>query len=198
MTPSQKIENRTRLIQSAIQLAYRQGFGRTSLADIAKEAGMPVGNLYYYFKAKDEIGEAIIERRLSQVRSQHEKLEKENSPAERLCGLVQMTFDNRETLARGGCPIGTLCSELNKQEGPLASAATAVFAELLAWMEKQFKELGNGGDSHGLAVHLLSALQGVSLLAHNFHNPKMVAIEAQRLHAWIRTLETGNDKRGKS
>ncbi len=179
-------------------LAYRQGFGRTTLADIAKDAGIPVGNLYYYFKAKNEIGEAIIEHRLSQVRAQHQQLEKEHSPTERLCGFVQMTINNRETLARGGCPIGTFCSELNKGDGPLASAATAVFAELLAWMETQFKALGKGADSHGLAVHLLSALQGVSLLAHNFHDPRLVGTEAQRLQGWIRTLESKKGRGGKS
>jgi hypothetical protein len=55
-------------------------------------------------------------------------------------------------------------------------------------METQFKALGKGADSRGLAVHLLSATQGVSVLAHTFHDSDMIAIEAARLKEWIRAL----------
>jgi hypothetical protein len=37
-------------------------------------------------------------------------------------------------------------------------------------------------------VHLLSATQGVSVLAHTFHDPSMIANEAMRLKEWIRAL----------
>jgi hypothetical protein len=55
-------------------------------------------------------------------------------------------------------------------------------------MEKQFAALGKGTDSRSYAVHLLSATQGVSLLAHTFHDPTMIAREAARLKEWIRAL----------
>ena len=44
------------------------------------------------------------------------------------------------------------------------------------------------GDSDGLAVHLLSAMQGVSILAHAFHDSGLVAAETKRLKSWIRSL----------
>jgi TetR/AcrR family transcriptional regulator, transcriptional repressor for nem operon len=55
-------------------------------------------------------------------------------------------------------------------------------------MGAQFKSLGKGSDSRGLAVHLLSAMQGVSVLAHTFHDPSMIEREAERLKQWIRAL----------
>jgi TetR/AcrR family transcriptional repressor of nem operon len=63
-----------------------------------------------------------------------------------------------------------------------------LFAEALSWMEAQFNALSKGADSRGLAVHLLSATQGVSLLAHTFHDPSMITTEAKRLKEWIRSL----------
>jgi len=91
-------------------------------------------------------------------------------------------------LARSGCPVGTLCSELRKHGGAVAKKSTILFAEALAWMEAQFRALGKGDDSRGLAVHLLSATQGVSLLAHTLHDPSMIEAEAERLKKWIRAL----------
>src|SRR5258706_1328892 len=49
---------------SDLRLSHQHGFGNTRLADIAKAAKVPPGNLYYYFKTKEEIGERSEERRV--------------------------------------------------------------------------------------------------------------------------------------
>lgn len=183
-----KAHSRTRLLQAAEKTTYRYGFGSTAIADIAKEARIPLGNIYYYFKTKDEIGKAIVELRVSRFRKLLQELDKADSPKERLCGFVQIKIKNREELARSGCPVGTLCSELQKHGGAAAKKSKVLFAEALAWMETQFKALGKGTDSRGLAVHLLSATQGVSVLAHTFHDPNLIEMEAARLKEWIRAL----------
>lgn len=183
-----KADNRTRLVQAAMNVTYRNGFGPAAIADIAKEARVPLGNVYYYFKTKNEIGNAIVELRVSRFRKLLRELDKVDSPKERLRGFVQIKINNREGLARSGCPVGTLCSELQKYGGAVAKKSRVLFAEALAWMEAQFKALGKGTDSRGLAVHLLSATQGVSVLAHTFHDPGMITNEAARLKEWIRAL----------
>jgi AcrR family transcriptional regulator len=183
-----KADNRTRLVQAAEKVTYRYGYGGAAIADIAKEARVPLGNVYYYFNTKDELGEAIVELRVSRFRRLLQDLNHADSPQERLCGFVQIKVRNREGLARGGCPVGTLCSELQKHGGAVAKRSRVLFAEALGWMEAQFKALGKGPDSRGLAVHLLSATQGISVLAHTFHDPGMIEAEAARLKEWIRAL----------
>lgn len=183
-----KADNRTRLLQAAEKTTYRFGFGNTAIADIAKEARIPLGNVYYYFKTKDEIGDAIVEQRVSRFRKLLQEFDKAGSPKERLCAFVQIKIKNRQELARSGCPVGTLCSELRKLGGVAAGKSKILFATALDWMEKQFREIGKGADSRGLAVHLLSATQGVSVLAHTFHDSSLIEMEAERLKEWIRGL----------
>ena len=62
-------DKRTRLTETATKLAYGRGFRETSLADIAEAARVPVGNVYYYFKTKEELAEAVVERRLEEFRA---------------------------------------------------------------------------------------------------------------------------------
>ena len=186
--PKTKADKRTRLIETAVKLAYRHGFRTTSLADIAEAAKVPVGNVYYYFKTKDEIGEAIVEQRLLEVRALQQQWDRAGSPKERLHACVENTLGNRDVLAGGGCPVGTLCSELHKDGGPLAEKAKALFAEPLAWIKDQFRAIGEGGNSRELAVHLFSALQGVSVVAHGSHDPNLVVMETRRLKEWINAL----------
>ena len=186
--PKTKSEKRARLIRTAVKLAYRHGFRETSIADIAEAAKVPVGNVYYYFKTKDEIGVAVVEQHLLEFRALREQWDSKRSPKERLQACVENTLENRDVLARGGCPFGTLCSELHKEGGPLAERATALFGESLAWLEDQFRADGQGDDSRGLAIHLLSALQGISVLAHGSREPELVVMETKRLRDWIRAL----------
>jgi AcrR family transcriptional regulator len=185
MTGSDK---RTRLIETATKLVYERGFANTSLSDIAREAEVPLGNIYYYFKTKAEIGEAIIAQQLAAFEAQRLGWDQAETPKGRLRALVQTTIDNRGMLARNGCPVGSLCAELHKGDGLLAEAASRPFAALLAWIESQFEALGKGEEKRTLALHLLAALQGVSLLANSFHDPDLVILEGDQLKTWIGSL----------
>jgi len=183
-----KSDNRARLLTAAEETTYRLGFANSALADIAQRAKIPLGNVYYYFKTKDQIGTAIVDRRLARFQNLLRELDTLGSPKERLRGYLQVKIRNREQIARSGCPVGTLCSELHKNGGTVAKRSTALFAEALSWMEQQFKALGRPAEARELAVHLLSAAQGVCVLAHTFHDPSLITMESKRLMAWIRSL----------
>jgi AcrR family transcriptional regulator len=181
-------DKRTRIVDTAARLVHQHGFTSTSLADIARESGVPLGNLYYYFKTKDAIGDALIEKRSANHAAIRAKWDAELGPRDRIEAFIQASIDSRESVAQSGCPIGTLCAELHKEPGPLADRATALFDGFLKWLEVQFKLLGKGNESRELAFHLVSALQGASLLAHTFHNPRQMARECARLKDWVRSL----------
>ena len=188
MTTKELLDKRQRLVRAAIDLSYEQGFNRTTLADIAGEADVPLGNVYYYFRSKEALGAALVEQRLADDRAQRERWDRQHDPRGRLVAFVEMTIGNRRHLARSGCPIGSLCSELHKEDGPLPEQASRLFAEWLAWLEEQFRALGQGDAAPGQAVHVLSVLQGAALLTHSFGTPRYVEAEARRLLAWIGEL----------
>lgn len=185
---NQKTDNRTKLIEAAVKLVYQRGFDKTTIKDIAEEAGIPLGNVYYYFKTKEAICEAIVEQRLSDHRAVLEEMVKADDPKAGLIALIQMALGHCDSLARWGCPIGTLCAELHKEGGPLAEKATQLFAENLTWIEAQFRAMGRNDDAPELALHLMSALQGASLLAHSFHDADYVVREVNHLRKWIHNL----------
>jgi AcrR family transcriptional regulator len=75
---SERPGKRDRLIAGARETIHRQGVEATTLADIAEASGVPLGNVYYYFKSKDELVAAAIDsyagesrERLSWLEQQH-------------------------------------------------------------------------------------------------------------------------------
>jgi AcrR family transcriptional regulator len=175
-------------VETAAKLVHAQGFGRTSLADIARESGVPLGNLYYYFKTKDAIGEALVEEMSTVAAAARAQWEAELEPRERIEAFIQATAEIRDSVARSGCRMGSLCSELHKEPGPVAERASQLFEDFLSWLEVQFRLIGKGAESRELAFHLVSALQGASLLANTFHSTRQISRECNRLKEWVRSL----------
>ena len=181
-------DKRARLIQTAARLSYQRGFRETTLADIAEAARVPLGNVYYYFKTKEELGEAVVERRLGELRALRIELDKLNSPKERLLAFVDSIYANREQLVRSGCPLGGLCSELHQEGGTLAKKSAALFTEPMRWLEEQFRAVGHERDARELAVHLFAGFQGMAAVAHGANDAAVVVMEVKRLKDWIGTL----------
>src|SRR4026209_931315 len=53
---------RDQILNAAARLIHVQGYHSTSLDDVLRESGVGKGNFYYYFKSKEDLGYAIIDR----------------------------------------------------------------------------------------------------------------------------------------
>lgn len=183
---NQASTKRERLTAAAAVLVHQKGFANTTLADIANQANMPLGGIYYYFKTKHELAKAISDKRLGDINTLLGRFDQLPEPFARLKALVNVWVDDREIDARFGCPVGSLCYEFAKGRGPLSSAASQLFITLLQWTGKQFIEAGFAKKrSEALALHLISALQGISLIANALGDPDSILMETKFLKEWL-------------
>jgi len=183
-----KTDKRVRLIEAAKVLIHQQGFNLTTLAHIAHEADVPLGNVYYYFKTKEAIGEAVIEKRAQEYAEYFVRLNEITDPHSRLLGLIQFTAEELELTARYGCSVGGLCQELGKQGGSLADQAAKLLHDMLEWVEAQFRAIGLGDKSSDLALSYVAAIQGTHLLTHTFKEPKISIRQCKMLQEWLDKL----------
>jgi AcrR family transcriptional regulator len=166
---------------------HQQGVEKTTIADIARAADVPVGNVYYYFKTKDQLVEAAIESYARNIRSLLDSLERHRTPQARLKALVRALTNERELAAQYGCPLGSLCSELDKRTDGLDRECAQLLALPVDWAERQFRQIGRR-DARDLAVALIASYQGIALLTNTFRDPELMTREARRLERWIDSL----------
>ena len=179
---------RERLVASARDLLHRQGVQRTTLAEVAEAADVPPGNVYYYFKTKDDLVQAVVDGHVDELRAMFASFERQHrSPRARLKAFLRSMAQTSEVAARHGCPIGSLCQELDKHEDGLDRAGATAMAVFVDWAEAQFRLMGHE-DAHDLAVTLIAGYQGAALLTNTFRDPELMARQARRLERWIDTL----------
>jgi TetR/AcrR family transcriptional regulator, transcriptional repressor for nem operon len=179
---------RERLTGAAVQLLHQQGIEKTTLAEIAKVADVPAGNVYYYFKTKDDVIDAVVEAHLEQIRTTLASIDaRHRSPKPRLKALVGELAGQSETVAQFGCPLGSLCSELDKQGQASGDQVAELLRLPLEWAEEQFRSMGRR-DAHELALDLLAAYEGSALLTNTLRDPNVLADASRRLDRWIDSL----------
>ena len=183
---------RQRIIEAADALFYRQGFGKTSFADIAGQVGLSRGNFYHHFKSKDEILAAVIALRAARTQALLEDWTGEaDTPLGRLRCVVRMLVRNRSDIQRHGCPVGTLCAELSKLDHAAAGDAGMIFGQFRGWLRMQFEAMGRHPDADALAMHLLARSQGIAALANAFHDEAFIRRETEAAEAWLQSLPPG-------
>jgi TetR/AcrR family transcriptional regulator, transcriptional repressor for nem operon len=184
----QRPGKRARLVAAAAQLLHQQGIERTTLADIAKAADVPAGNVYYYFKTKDDVIAAVIQTHAQQIKTTLASIDAQHrSPKSRLKAFVREFTAQSQIVAEHGCPLGSLCSELGKRVRTSSFAEAELMRLPIEWAEKQFQALGCR-DARDLAVDLLAAYEGSALLANTMRDPGVLSRAARRLNHWIDTL----------
>jgi AcrR family transcriptional regulator len=182
-----KAGKRERLVTAARDVIHRQGVERTTLADVAQAADVPVGNVYYYFKTKDDLVKAAIESQVCDIDSTLRGLERHRSPEARLKGFIKALCDQADTVAHHGCPLGSLCSELDKRDDGVERVSARLLQLPITWLTEQFRAMGRP-DADELAIALMAAYQGVALLTNTFRDPSLMTNESRRLQRWIDSL----------
>jgi AcrR family transcriptional regulator len=75
-------ERKTEILDAAEKLFHTKGYEATTISDIIAKAGIARGTVYYYFKSKDEIMDAVIERSIvNQIESLMPIVNKQNLDA---------------------------------------------------------------------------------------------------------------------
>lgn len=187
--PSKGEQTRAGIVDCAKRLFYEHGYDGTSFTDIVESSGLYRGNIYHYFKTKDEILKAVVDQHLADFQVLLEQWEhKHREPRARLRAFLEMITGRKLDLVQYGCPIGSLNTELGKDRRDLQDAARVLFDLFRDWLAVQFAELGYEQEAEQLALHLLGRAQGIAVIAHVYHDSRLLKREVEQLQGWIEQL----------
>ena len=176
MPPTLKAEKPTRdhIVTAASRLMALRGYRATSLDDVLRESGVGKGNFYYYFRSKEELGYAILERVVQGFVERVLEPCFSDSGAKPLdkvrCFLDRLLETQRQRNCVGGCPMGNLASELSDMHEGFRRRLAEIFTVWRERMTETLREAQADGslkpecDPASLAHFLVAALEGAILL----------------------------------
>jgi AcrR family transcriptional regulator len=171
-------ETRERIVVAASGLMFERGVVGTSTEEIQAMAGVSASQLYHYFADKHEVVRAVIAHQTDAILDAQEPLLSNLDSIESLRSWRDFIVGlQRERECRGGCPIGSLGSELADEDEEARRDLVTGFDRwevgirggLRAMDERG--ELAPGADPDQLALSILVALQGGLLLTQIRRDP---------------------------
>ncbi|GAB2724903.1 TetR/AcrR family transcriptional regulator [Kitasatospora kifunensis] len=182
-------QTRQRIVAAAAQLMYERGLTEATLEDVRAAAGVSGSQIYHYFADKQALLLAVIDYQTQGVLERQAPLFCRLDTLEGLRRWRDALVELQKRLqCRGGCPIGSLGSEVaeNNPEARLAVASGFVRweAAIRAGLTAMHARGELDGDPDDLALATLAALQGGLLLTQLQRQvrPLEVALDAMLDH----------------
>ena len=166
---------RDRIVQAAMELFWRKGYGSTSIADILATAKVNSGSLYYFFKGKQELLVAVLESYRDGIGPMllEPSWGEVKDPIDKVFALLG-TYRRLliETDCFYGCPIGSLALELHEPDPEVRELIAANFAN---WTEAVKNCLDQAGfseatDTQALAELVLTVMEGAVMQTRTYRD----------------------------
>ena len=189
---------RARIVAAASDLMYRHGVAGTTTEDVRGAAGVSNSQLYHYFDDKSALVRAVISHQTERVLSGQEALLAELDSVVALQGWRDhVVAAQRRSGCVGGCPIGSLSSELADTDEGARAALAGAFSRWQSAIRRGLQamqrrgELTADADPERLALATLAALQGGLLLAQAQRDvePLEAALDAALAHVRALSVE---------
>ncbi len=187
-------------MDAAGRLIHLRGFHNTSVDDILRESGVGKGNLYYYFKSKDELGYAALDRTLDHIRD--EILTKVFAPGmdpwKQLEAFLDFSVERtRKEGCVGGCPLGNLALEMSDIHEGFRSRLSHAFDQVRAKIEDSFERaksqgtLRVGTDIRRLASFTIAGFEGALMMGKLYRDAELMASVVDELKAHLGQYRVG-------
>jgi TetR/AcrR family transcriptional regulator, transcriptional repressor for nem operon len=161
---------RQRIVAAAAQVMFDRSVAETTIEDVRAAAGVSSSQVYHYFKDKKALVQAVIEYHDRTIVGGQEPMLVTLDSLDGLRAWRDFLVEHQEKLrCRGGCPIGSLGSELAETHNQARILVAASFRRWEGAIRSGLRgmqargELGSA-DPDELALATLAALQGGLLL----------------------------------
>ena len=162
--PARADARRQQVLDAAAKCFRRSGFRGASMSDISATAGMSTGHIYHYFKNKEAIVEAIVERNKDAVLSDIEQLK---GQPDLLQGLIDGASQCMARLDQDGLDDPALLLEVFAEASRNPLVAT-LLQERDGILRESFKEALAIGQSQGSIAKDVDLNSLIDLLAAIF------------------------------
>mgnify|MGYP001029669341 CR=1 FL=1 len=187
--------NRTKAVEVAAQLFLRQGYSYVSMDEVVRASGVSKSNIYYHFKNKEELLQAVVQYWIAQYESQVYILlsQREKSVEDRVNSFIATLSAGIEGRNfEGSCPFITLYMQTPASAPDVKARISGFFRELQPMIEKLFQqgvdsgEFRKGMDPGSVSSLFVAALEGSLVLAETARDTGIIEQSARTFCQMLR------------
>ena len=172
---------REKILQAAYGCFLKYGISKTSMSDIAREAGVSKSTIYYYFSGKDDLIIAILRKECNDLLARLKRIAAEKLPTEeKLQRMIGAKLEYIHSLvSRARLSVEEYMKELNRIKQRLSELYERHERRILKKVVKEGIEKGEikGGEQE--VLDRMDKLVKAAELAVVPHQPRLAALASR-------------------
>mgnify|MGYP003112211687 CR=1 FL=1 len=155
-----------RIIETASDLFYNQGFNQTGINQIIAEAGVAKASMYQHFRSKEDIAVAyLIARHSMWMGKLNDSVSVQNTPKGKVIGCFDYLLEWLNEVNFRGCGWQNIITDLPIDHDKIRDQAIHHKNDLRLWIQKQLKDEGKYESSEELGDEILILIEGAIILS---------------------------------
>jgi AcrR family transcriptional regulator len=135
-----RVETRSVILETALELLTERGYEATTMRAIAEEAGVALGNTYYYFRSKEHLIQAFYDRlHVLNRETCVPIMERENTLKGRLLAVMRQILANMEPYHQFAGVLFRTAADPQSPLNPFSPESEAVRKESIEWYAEVLK-----------------------------------------------------------
>lgn len=173
---------RRQLLAAAANRFWQFGYGSTSLADIAGDADVPLGNVYYYFRSKQDIAGGVADIFVAETQTMLSEIsDAEPDPRRRVLALIRRLSESNRSRVERGCPIALAVRDFRSGAPDASRRAAEAFDLLIGFIGRELQRTGaRPSTALAKAREIIVEWQGGISLAHALGDATVLAESFRR------------------
>jgi len=175
-TKKDRPTTKDKLLNCALDLMLIKGFAATSLDEICQKAGLTKGCFFHYFKSKENLGKALLEKFCCHFQKLIEEAcgcdDRELNPLTRVYRHIDFAIQMSKASIEGkGCLIGTFAQELSDTHPQIRSLCAQGFTEWAKILQNDLHDAKAryapraSFEVKSLAEYFIAVVEGSQILA---------------------------------
>ncbi len=165
-------KTRAHILKTAMDLFNTRGYHATRISDVMEASGVQKGNLYFYFRSKEDLAQVLIDEARREYMAYLHGNASGDSALVRLDNVLTAIYDlHVRKKFIGGCIFGNMALEMGDQNSQFREEIRAIFDEWVHFLSSLIQDAFRSGDlalplePEVLARHIVASLEGGIMLS---------------------------------
>lgn len=161
-----KLGVKERIIETASDLFYNQGYNQTGINQIISDAGVAKASMYQHFRSKEEIAVAyLIARHSMWMGKLNDSVSVQNTAKGKVIGCFDYLAEWLNEVNYRGCGWQNIITDLPKDHDKIRDQAIFHKNDLRKWIHGLLKDEGKYLEAEELGDEILILIEGAIILS---------------------------------
>lgn len=157
-------ETRRKILGAAVRLFARQGYHKTTIADLAQAIGLTTGAVFHHFPSKEDLLEAVVEWLARGIKVYSDATDSAEKPSIQVVhDVIHIMCDHFRRNPEATICLAALATEFAGSDHPMENRLKEIYAVFVDSFARVLSACPWVSNPRGAAIAFVGSVQGIAI-----------------------------------